>query len=242
MRKLLAVFLALLLLPLVLGQGKYTQKDRLGKSVDQVLAMGLDRWTNYYYTKVEFAGNNRGVPYDIYQDCLATRNAKRASTLSPARRQKVAATRKTLERVYLGLARVQYAFTGGNAWSPDAPPVEIAALTKRLIEASNPRREPRGSLTNATIGQLTKKIDRFYAGAPARIRQRAAKGELMVLYPRKAESEVQARARVVGETLAELQKSKTAYRQLLPTLASYRQREAVEMLRLVESWCSLDPR
>lgn len=136
---------------------QWNRANFLGKSPEQIAAMGRDKWTEMYYEKV--GGSTLDMCNASEKYSIALRNLNdRASTRLPASRQKWLSAIRTLSTQYAESAHKigRVASGGGTMWQTfDA---SISADVEDLISASITQKH--SNPTNASsLFQANKELD-----------------------------------------------------------------------------------
>lgn len=106
-----ASFLCVLLLP-----QDYSDQDRFGKTVDQVLAMGQDKWHAYYTDESRGGGSTAGESFAqmIYADCLKVKNQAHFRVARDSKTALVLSIDPAFERTVSNCVTAGEALTGGG--------------------------------------------------------------------------------------------------------------------------------
>lgn len=139
MRLVLAI-LGLLFVQSAFGQ-EFSTEDRFGKSVDQVLAMGHDKWYTWFTDSSRGAESTAGMAMAerIYADCLKVKNDEAKAKLSPEDKAYYDRIEKSMKNLVSNIADVGYAVTGGGTmWIPviSAAVTEVEQTVYDLLHGS----------------------------------------------------------------------------------------------------------
>lgn len=95
---------------------EFKDEDRFGKTVDQVLAMGRDKWHDYYTDESRGGGSTAGESFAqmIFADCLRVKNNHRFRTSRDAKTAMVFSLDMSFERTVSNCVTAGSALTGGG--------------------------------------------------------------------------------------------------------------------------------
>lgn len=101
---------------LSVGQHKseFTDEDRLGSTVGQLLAMGRDAWLEYHAERQGQSTAAMAAAEAIFADALRVRNSENLAKASPATRNRVNRLRTSMRNYANRLIEAQRAITGGG--------------------------------------------------------------------------------------------------------------------------------
>lgn len=107
--------LATVALVLLLPQ-EFKDEDRFGKTVDQVLAMGRDKWHDYYTDESRGGGSTAGESFAqmIFADCLRVKNNHRFRTARDSKTAVIISLDPGFERTVSNCVTAGSALTGGG--------------------------------------------------------------------------------------------------------------------------------
>ncbi|MFQ3587578.1 MAG: S-layer homology domain-containing protein [Fimbriimonadaceae bacterium] len=95
-------------------KSEFTDEDRLGSTVGQLLAMGRDAWLAYHAERQGQSTAAMAAAEAIFADALRVRNAENLAKASPATRNRVNRLRTSMRRYADRLIEAQRAITGGG--------------------------------------------------------------------------------------------------------------------------------
>lgn len=96
------------------AMSEFTDEDRLGLKVTQLLEMGRDAWVDYHAERRGQSTAAMAAAEAIYADALRVRNAQNLAKASPAVRSRVGQLRPLLRNFANRLIEAQRALTGGG--------------------------------------------------------------------------------------------------------------------------------
>jgi hypothetical protein len=144
---------------------QYTQEDRFGKSVDQVLAMGHNKWFDWYTDSKRGGYSTAGMSQadQIYAECLGIKTKERLVKASPKDRDFVNLLDERLRSVLIGCVSAGRILTGGGTmWINIGASAEVERQEVLHEIAFGSKSAPKASQDmfwkayNVAIGELAK--------------------------------------------------------------------------------------
>lgn len=155
-----AIFLLLALPIYAAAQGDVDFNSTFGKTEEQILAMGEDKWDKFYSSK---AGDSTAAMVGmngIYGEAMLHRNQKLAKKVSPAAQTRVEKLRKLMGDFADNSIGLGSNFTGGGTiWSPISAESEVDCETVIYAILGGEAKKPK----HEVVSSVTKQLDALKA-------------------------------------------------------------------------------
>jgi hypothetical protein len=137
------------------AQGDVDYNSTFGKTEEEILAMGEDKWNAFYSSK---AGDSTAAMVGmngIYGEALLHRNEKLAKKASPAAQTRVEKLRKLMDDFGGEAVGLGSNFTGGGTiWSPISAEIETDSETVIYAILGGESKKPKHEVVSSVSKQL----------------------------------------------------------------------------------------
>lgn len=142
------------------GCQEFSKEDRFGKSVDDVLRMNPDEWSDWYTDSSRGGSSTAGMSgaERIYADCLDVKIQRLIMLNSPSFKSEFEEIDKLLRQIEYGCLDAGRAFTGGGTmWLPIGARADVKRKTAQLDAIS--KKSPKKSINQSDVWSAYREAD-----------------------------------------------------------------------------------